>query len=136
MRPVRTLVSNSEIPSLSLTYSSRSFNNSQLSFDSPSFGFIRTSAHLPLSRLPRSANFSDPSRSPFSASDCGSHVPSSQSITVPPPYSPFGIVPSKFRYSSGCSSTRTASLLSRVSYEGPFGTAQLRSAPSHSSRKS
>ena len=37
------------------------------------------------------------SRNPRSTSTSGSHQPSSHSMTVPPPYSPCGMVPSKVR---------------------------------------
>ena len=57
-------------------------------------------------------------------------------LTWPPPYSPFGMEPAKVAYSSGWSSVWTASRLSPVSVGGPFGTAQLTSTPSCSSRKS
>src|SRR5680860_461545 len=53
----------------------------------------------------------------------GSHHPKSQRTTVPPPYSPSGMVPSKLPYSSGWSSVMTANRLSVGSREGPFGTA-------------
>ena len=42
----------------------------------------------------------------------GNPVPRSQIITVPPPYSPFGMVPSNVLYSIGWSSTCTASRFS------------------------
>jgi hypothetical protein len=42
----------------------------------------------------------------------GSQVPVSHSMTVPPPYCPFGMVPSKPPYSIGWSSTWTARRLS------------------------
>src|SRR5512138_1863352 len=46
------------------------------------------------------------------------------------------MVPSKSAYSIGWSSTSTAIRLSAGSYDGPFGTAQLRSVPPSSRRKS
>src|SRR5438477_9974721 len=46
------------------------------------------------------------------------------------------MIPSKSPYSSGWSSTFTASRLSFMSYDGPFGTAHDRSTPSISSRRS
>src|SRR5438094_31180 len=66
----------------------------------------------------------------------GVHVPRSHTITVPPPYSPSGMTPSKVAYSSGWSSTAMASRLTAGSSDGPFGTAQERSTPFHSRRKS
>ena len=66
----------------------------------------------------------------------GSHVPQSQTITSPPPYSPLGMIPSKSKYSMGWSSTCTASCLPFGSSVGPLGTAQLASTPPTSSRKS
>src|SRR5512142_36197 len=46
------------------------------------------------------------------------------------------MIPSKSAYSIGWSSTSTAIRLSAGSYDGPFGTAQLRSVPPSSRRKS
>ena len=66
----------------------------------------------------------------------GAQVPRSHSITVPPPYCPCGIVPSKVAYESGWSSVRTASRFSSGSRLGPRVTAQLFRTPSTSSRKS
>ena len=63
-------------------------------------------------------------------------MPLSQISTVPAPYWPFGISPSKVAYSSGWSSTWTASAPLAGLEREPFGTAQLASAPSRSSRKS
>ena len=55
---------------------------------------------------------------------------------VPPPYSPFGITPSKVRYSSGWSSVCTARRFSPGTRLGPRVTAQLFSTPSSSSLRS
>jgi hypothetical protein len=66
----------------------------------------------------------------------GDHVPQSQTMTSPPPYSPFGMTPSKSKYSIGWSSTCTASCRAVGSRVGPFGTAQLTSTPSTSRRRS
>ncbi len=66
----------------------------------------------------------------------GKPVPRSQIMTVPPPYSPSGMVPSKALYSIGWSSTWTARRFSPGSRLGPRVTAQLFITPSSSSRKS
>lgn len=63
-------------------------------------------------------------------------MPWSQTITVPPPYSPFAMTPSNVRYSSGWSSVGTASRRSRGFSDGPRGTAHDFSTPPTSSRKS
>ena len=73
---------------------------------------------------------------PSRGSPTGSQVPRSQTITVPAPYCFGGIVPSKPPYDSGWSSTWIAMRFSFGSKLGPFGTAQLSSTPSSSSRKS
>ena len=59
--------------------------------------FMRTSTHSPFSRPPSSRNFRFPAASAARAfvPGNGAHRPRSQSWTVPPPYSPCGIVPSK-----------------------------------------
>ena len=75
-------------------------------------------------------------RPPPGRGACGSHVPASQTITSPPPYSPAGMTPSKSRYSMGWSSTWMAACRTPGSSVGPFGTAQLTSTPSISSRRS
>jgi hypothetical protein len=62
--------------------------------------------------------------------------PLSHTMTEPPPYSPFGITPSKLAYSRGWSSVRTASRRSPGRRLGPLGTDQLKSTPSCSRRKS
>ena len=66
----------------------------------------------------------------------GSHQPKSQTMTVPPPYSPSGMVPSNAAYSRGWSSVLTARRLSAGSSDGPFGTAHDLSTPFNSSRRS
>lgn len=63
-------------------------------------------------------------------------MPESQISTVPAPYSPSGISPSKPAYSSGWSSVGWASAFRRGSSGGPFGTAQDFSTPPASKRKS
>ena len=45
-------------------------------------------------------------------------------VTVPPPYSPLGMVPSKVAYSIGWSSVCTARWFLPVVAGGPLGTAQ------------
>src|SRR5690242_5973966 len=66
----------------------------------------------------------------------GSYVPSSQIVTVPPPYSPFGISPANLKYSSGWSSTWTARWFCLGSGGMPLGTAHETPTPSFSSRRS
>src|SRR5271154_1374340 len=57
---------------------------------------VRTKTHEPWSFLPWSVNLSSPFFSAASTSaTSGVHPPVSQIITVPPPYSPPGIIPSK-----------------------------------------
>ena len=73
---------------------------------------------------------------PFRFSSSSSYVPLSQISTVPPPYWPFGISPWNVAYSSGWSSTWTASDRAPGSSGTPFGTAHEASAPSRSRRKS
>ncbi len=57
-------------------------------------------------------------------------------VIEPAPYSPAGIVPSKAAYSIGWSSVCTARWLTPDVSGTPFGTAQLFSTPSFSSRRS
>src|SRR6266550_5023614 len=57
-------------------------------------------------------------------------------VTVPPPYSPFGISPANLKYSSGWSSTWTARWFFFGSGGMPLGTAHETPTPSFSSRKS
>src|SRR5690606_15228752 len=93
---------------------------------------VRTSVQAPLSFSPSSTRSTWLSSNlPFTR-----QLPASHSITVPPPYSPFGITPSKLPYSIGWSSTSTASRFSPGSRLGPLGRAQLFSTPSCSSRRS
>src|SRR5262245_32339775 len=125
-------------PSLSSGLANRSalFTSSQLR-DDWEFPAMRTSDHEPRSFLPLSANLILPARNAAcGSSPSGIHVPRSHSITVPPPYCPFGIVPSNAPYSMGWSSTSTASRFLAGSMLGPLGTAQLLSTPSSSRRKS
>ena len=60
----------------------------------------------------------------------------SHTIISPPPYSPAGITPSNSMYSTGWSSTWTASFLSAGSAEIPFGTAHETRTPPISRRRS
>src|SRR5262249_3081844 len=63
---------------------------------------VRTRTQEPLSFLPSRVNFKSPRRSAASTSgSSGRHVPVSQTITVPAPYSPSGIWPSTAAYSTG-----------------------------------
>jgi hypothetical protein len=91
-----------------------------------------TSVQVPSSRLPCRRTFSWP----FGFSSSSSYVPLSQISTEPAPYWPAGISPWNFAYSSGWSSTCTASARSPGSSGTPFGTAHDASTPSRSSRKS
>ena len=75
-------------------YSSLSLISSHGSCFSPR-PFMRISAHLPLSLWPLSSNFKWPAFSDACASPIGCHVPSSQTMTLPGPYCPAGMVPSK-----------------------------------------
>ncbi len=95
-----------------------------------------TSVQTPRSLCPRSSNRSLPLSSPSAGSSSGTQRPWSHTITSPAPYSPSGITPSKSAYSSGWSSTWTASRFSAGSVEMPFGTAQDLSTPSISRRRS
>ena len=80
--------------------SSRSLKRSQFSFwsSSPGLGLMRTSIQPPRSFVPSRRNFRCPSRyaAPGSSllSRSGYQRPMSHTITVPPPYSPFGMMPS------------------------------------------
>src|SRR5262249_43735765 len=101
--------------------------------------FMRTNTQPPLSLSPARVNFSSPLRSAAltsAVSLSGNQKPRSHSITVPPPYSPSGMVPSKSPYSSGWSSTSTANRLSRGSQDGPLVTAHDLNTPLCSRRKS
>lgn len=72
-----------------------SFSLMRSQFSRPFSTFIRTSTQDPCMRSPRSTNFSSPSFRAFCGSgDIGAQSPRSQSMTVPPPYSPLGMVPS------------------------------------------
>src|SRR5271168_4238509 len=63
---------------------------------------VRTSTQEPFNFLPWSVNFRSPfARAAFTSGDSGVQVPSSHTMTVPPPYSPSGITPSKLAYSTG-----------------------------------
>src|SRR5262249_19435122 len=111
-------------------------NNQLLSARLP-YPRVRTSAHEPRSFFPCRANLKSPFVNAASTSALsGVHVPLSHTITVPPPYSPSGITPSNPPYSTGWSSTCSASRFTAGSSDGPFGTAHDSSTPFHSSRKS
>src|SRR5580658_1089979 len=98
---------------------------------------VRTNTQEPFNFLPWSANFRSPFvRAALTSGDSGVQVPSSHTMTVPPPYSPSGMTPSKLAYSTGWSSTCIARRLTEESSEGPLGTAQESSTPFHSRRKS
>src|SRR5262245_34530218 len=57
---------------------------------------VRTSTHEPRSLLPWSANLRSPlARAAVTSATSGIQTPRSQIITVPPPYSPSGMTPSK-----------------------------------------
>jgi hypothetical protein len=82
---------------------------------------VRTKTHEPLSFFPCRVNFNSPLRNAASTSSCfGSHIPTSHSMTVPPPYSPFGMTPSNFAYSIGWSSVAIGNRLMWGSSEGPW----------------
>src|SRR5450830_790840 len=64
--------------------------------------FVRTRTHEPFSFSPSSVNLRAPfSRAASTSGDSGAHVPRSHTMTVPPPYSPAGMIPSNAAYSSG-----------------------------------
>src|SRR5688572_11715872 len=89
------------------------------------------SAYRPASRRPSKVTMMCRS-SHFSVA----YRPASQIVTCPPPYSRAAIVPLNEAYSSGWSSVGTARRLVPGAVGGPFGTAQLFSTPSRSSRRS
>ena len=90
---------------------------------------MRTRCQRPLSRAPSSVKSRWPLASPLCGSPSGSQRPRSQTIIAPPPYSPFGMLPSKSRYSIGWSSVRTASRFS------PSRQARARASPPSSSAR-
>ena len=100
-RPEATDLSIASTPppsSRSLASSSRCLISSQFVRLPPNLScFMRTSTKLPLRRSPASTNFSSPSFKDCSGglSCSGAQKPRSNSCTVPPPYWPLGIVPSK-----------------------------------------
>src|SRR5664279_317926 len=64
--------------------------------------FVRTRTHEPFSFSPSRVNVRSPfSRAAPTSGDSGAHVPRSHTMTVPPPYSPAGMIPSNAAYSSG-----------------------------------
>src|ERR1700685_2492134 len=96
----------------------------------------RTRCQRPCNFSPSRSNVRWPLASPLCGSPSGIQWPRSQIITVPPPYSPCGMVPSNALYSTGWSSTWTARRFSPGSRLGPRVTAQLFMTPSSSSRRS
>src|SRR5438552_1133460 len=98
---------------------------------------VRTSVHDPLSFFPLSVKTMRPLRNASSklSSPSNRYLPMSQTMTVPPPYSPSGITPSKRAYPRGWSSTAIARRLSAGLSDGPFGTAQDTRTPPASRRK-
>ncbi len=110
--------------------------NSQLSRFSPWRRGMRTRCQRPCSFSPSSVKSRWPFASPLCGSNSGVQWPRSQISTVPPPYWPFGIVPSNALYSIGWSSTSTASRFSPGTRLGPRVTAQLFMTPSSSRRRS
>ena len=94
VRPDSTLAGlSATMSSVSLAASSRLLNSSQLS-PRPS-PLVRTRCHLPVSFSPSSMKVSRPFASAARGSPSGCQVPRSHTTTVPPPYSPFGMTPSK-----------------------------------------
>jgi hypothetical protein len=96
VRPVETLVSASSTSvSVPPAAASSIFRNSQFSRFSFARGFRRISSHSPFIRSPSRTKWRWPlSRSFADLPLIGDHVPRSHNITVPPPYSPAGMVPS------------------------------------------
>jgi hypothetical protein len=99
---IEKLVSSRKPRSPSIANSSRCLMSSQFSrlLDPPLANLsllIRTSTQPPFIRSPAKTSLISPFFRPFSRSKPGSgaHQPRSHSITVPPPYWPSGIVPSK-----------------------------------------
>ena len=110
--------------------------SSQLSRRSFGRARSRTRCQRPCNFSPSRSKVRCPLASPLCGSPSGVQWPRSQIITVPPPYSPCGMVPSKVLYSTGWSSTWTARRFSPGSRLGPRVTAQLFITPSSSSRRS
>ncbi len=97
VRPVVMLVVNRRARSTPGSATSSVFlRRNQVSSSLPSFPDF-TSRHSPLQRSPWSSNAILPLRRPSDGSPIGSQVPWSHTMTWPPPYSPFGIVPSNVR---------------------------------------
>ncbi len=117
--------------------SSRCLMRSHVAFEEPPQPFVRTRTQEPFSFSPWSVNLRSPFfRAASTSGLSGVQVPRSQTMTVPPPYSPAGMIPSNAAYSSGWSSTCVARRLTDGSSDGPFGIAQERRTPFHSRRKS
>jgi hypothetical protein len=98
VRPVFTEVRYLSVSPVGLpTCSSAIFLSSQFSVFSPRRGLSRIRIHSPFIRSPSRVKWRWPSARVLRGSlpGAGVQVPRSHSITVPPPYSPFGIVPSK-----------------------------------------
>ena len=79
---------------------------------------VRTRDHAPRSLSPCSVKRRCPLARAWAGDSDELHVPRSQISTLPAPYSPWGISPSKRPYASGWSSTSTASRLLRGSRGG------------------
>src|SRR4030095_910473 len=83
-------------------FSSFSLMSSQFSFPSSEELLpIRTQVQPPCNFSPSRRNFNLPARRPATGSPSSIQRPRSHSSTVPPPYSPRGMVPSKSPYSTG-----------------------------------
>src|SRR5262249_54797962 len=103
-RPLTTEsgISSSTSASFALrAHSSFDLISSQLSFVSWGRRCMRTRCQLPCSFSPSSVKVRLPFLRPRCGSSSGCQRPRSQIITVPPPYSPCGIVPSNSLYSIG-----------------------------------
>src|SRR6476661_9493928 len=97
VRPVLMLVRKRSVrPRLEPACSSLTLRRIQFSVRSPGRGLRRNMIHSPFIRWPASVKWRWPSSIVLRGSLRGSgvQVPQSHSITVPPPYSPLGIVPS------------------------------------------
>jgi hypothetical protein len=103
VRPVDTLVSASSTNvSVPPACASSILRSSQFSRFSLPRGFRRISSHSPFIRSPSRTKWRWPlSMSLADLPATGAQVPRSHSITVPPPYSPSGIVPSNVAYDKG-----------------------------------
>ena len=121
------------------SHCSASSSSKALAGFEPGRRLVRTSVKRPQTFWPWRMNLSSPSSIALPGSSVGasgSNVPHSQTMTSPAPYWPFGITPSKSKYSIGWSSTWTAIRRIDESSVGPLGIAQLARTPSISRRKS